>query len=312
MARKLREYYSSPGEKFGSRGDFFTAPELDSSFGEAIAEFVAPLLLNFEKPLILELGAGRGLLARDILSHFSRKHRDLYENIEYRIYDFSPPLVEVQRRVLEGFPVVWTQEIEPFEGVVLANEFFDALPVHVVRGGKELFINGSGEEVWLPVSNPQIKEFLSRMGYGTSDQRIEVPLDALKFLEDLSLKLGKGYILIIDYGYTSDELGRYPEGTLMGYKKHRAVSDIISEEMMDITAHVNFSALMEYAEEFGLEVSFFDSQRNFLASIPLFMERLQSLAFDESPESIERLSRLKTLLISMGERFKVLMLSKGF
>ncbi len=312
MARKVREYYSSPSEKFSSLGDFFTAPELDRAFGEAVAGFAAPLLESFDIPRILELGAGRGILARDILLWLRENKPDLYGSLEYLVYDISPTLVGIQKKVLRGFPVRWVDEIPVFEGVVIANEFFDALPVHVVMKDRELYINETGEEVWLNLDNERIREFVERMGYGNLEQRIEVPLDSLDFIELLARRLIKGYVLIIDYGYTSDEVVKFPEGTIMGYKKHRAVSYIISEEEMDITAHVNFSALMEYAKDAGFKVVLFDSQRNFLSSSPVFMDTLYKLSFDESPEGVERLSRLKTMLISMGDRFRVLMFSKGF
>jgi SAM-dependent MidA family methyltransferase len=97
----------------------------------------------------------------------------------------------------------------------------------------------------------------------------------------------------------------------MGYKKHKLVNDIYRMEGVDISAQVNFSALMEYGKDFGLRTVLFDSQRNFLASVPHFLNQLETLSFDSSPESVERLSRLKTMLISMGDRFKVLFQSKG-
>ena len=311
MKEKAEAYYTAPHEKFSAGGDFFTAPELDRAFGYAIADFIAPLIEGFNHPVILELGAGRGLMAKDILSFLKENRPDLFDRLEYRIYELSEPLKETQRKVLGEFPNVrWIDDIEPFEGIAVSNEFFDALPVHVIRGDSELYISDGGEEVWLSIESGEIRDFMERMGYSGLDQRIEVPLDGVRFLLKVAENLRRGYNLVIDYGYTSEEIGKYPEGTVMGYKKHRAVGDIISEEMMDVTAHVNFSALMEYGRDAGLETILFDSQRNFLASNPFFMAEVERLAFEEDPESVERLSRLKTMLISMGDRFKVLLQRK--
>ncbi len=312
MAERVREYYVSPEEKFSSKGDFFTAPELDRVFGESIANFLYHRLKEFESPVILELGAGRGLLARDILNYYGKEDPDLLKRLRYLIYEISPALIEVQREVLSGFDnVLWVEEFPQIEGVVLSNEFYDALPVHVVKEGKELYVSDEGEEVWLSLENERVKEFLKRMGYEDLSQRVEVCIDCVDMLERVARALTKGYHLLIDYGYTSEELPRFPEGTVVGYKKHSLRGDIYREGGMDLSAQVNFSALMEYGKDFGLRTVLFDSQRNFLASIPHFLTELETLSFDESPESVERLSRLKTMLISMGDRFKVLFQSKG-
>ncbi len=312
MEEKVREYYTSPKQKFSSQGDFFTAPELDRTFGEAIADFLYHRLREFESPTILELGAGRGLLARDILSYYREKDPDLYQRLNYLIYEMSPPLIETQKKILSEFDKVsWVEDLPQMEGVVLSNEFYDALPVHVVKEGKELYINDEGEEVWLSLENERIKEFLKRMGYEDLNQRVEVCLDCIDMLERVANALLKGYHLAIDYGYVSQGIQKFPEGTVVGYKKHTLEGDIYQKEDMDISAQVNFSALMEYGKDFGLETILYDSQRNFLASIPHFVSQLELLSFEDTPENIERLSRLKTMLISMGDRFKVLFQRKG-
>ena len=312
MEERVIKYYSSPKEKFSAGGDFFTAPELDRAFGESIADFLYHKIKEFDNPVILELGAGRGLMARDILTYYREHQPELLNRLRYVIYELSPSLVEKQKEVLEDFHnVEWIEEIPKIEGAVLSNEFYDALPVHVVKEDRELYINDEGEEVWLSLENERIKEFIERMGYGGLDQRLEVCLDCIDMLERVAQALQSGYHLLIDYGYTSDELTKFPQGTVVGYKKHSLQGDIYAEEDMDISAQVNFSALMEYGKDFGLETVFFDSQRNFLASIPYFLTELETLSFEESPEAIERLSRLKTMLISMGDRFKVLFQRKG-
>jgi SAM-dependent MidA family methyltransferase len=197
-------------------------------------------------------------------------------------------------------------EVPEFSGLVLSSEFFDCLPVRIVKGGKELYLE-DGKEVWLPLEDLEVKEYMERLGMKEEDVAYEVCLDCVKFLEELARKLKEGYILTIDYGYLE-----FPKaGTVVGYKGHKLVKDIYSSEPFDITASVNFRALMEYGKDFGLEVVFFKNQRDFLLSSKVFVEELSAVTEDQSPQALERLSRLKTMLISMGERFKVLLQRKG-
>jgi len=303
MEERVLEYYAS--QMFPL--DFFTAPELDRAFGEAIGEFLYPYLREFKSPVLLELGAGRGLMARDILLYLREKDPELLSRVRYLIYERSPYLIEEQRRVLGGFRNVgWVEEIPPMEGVILSNEFFDALPVHVVRDGMELYVSDEGEEVWLELRNERVRGFLERMGYEGLRQRVEVCLDCIDMLERIGRSLVEGYHLVIDYGYTSEELPKFPEGTVVGYKRHSIRRSVCREKGIDLSAQVNFSVLMEYGKDFGLETVFYESQRNFLLSVPCFLNTLEGLSLEESPEAVERLFRLKTMLISMGERFKVL------
>jgi len=310
MEQAVREYYESEQ----ALTDFFTAPHLDAAFGRAVGEFLVPYLQEFEKPAILELGAGTGIFARDLLSYLREGFPELFSRLTYHIYEFSERLIERQRALLSEFGnVSWTREVPHLEGIVLSNEFFDSLPVHVVREGKELFVEGD-RLLWLELENPRIREFLSKMGYEDLRQVVEVPLDGLDFLKNLAGRI-RGYNLVIDYGYTSEEIERYPEGTVVGYRQHRTVQSL--EEIVkmkgkvDVTAHVNFSALIEYGRDFGFEPVLFQTQRDFLLHVPGFLNELERLSWEESPEGIERLSRLKTMLISMGERFRVLLQRKS-
>ena len=308
MKEAVERYYSSNREKIGAGGDFFTAPELDPAFGRAVAEFTEPLLREFEQPAVLELGAGKGLMAYDILSYF--RERGLEPT--YYIYEFSPYLIEKQRETLRDFEnVMWVSELPQIEGLVVSNEFFDSLPVHVVWKNRELFISDSGEEVWEEVGDERLLEFIELMGYQELDIKIEVCLECIEFLEKIAQALVRGYHLLIDYGYTSEEMGNFPEGTVVSYSKHRLDKDIFEDVgQKDITAHVNFSALIEFGRRFGLETVIFQNQRDFLTSVPGFLSELELISAGEGPEDIERLSRLKTMLISMGDRFRVLLQRK--
>lgn len=300
MERAVRAYYRSD-----FRRDFFTAPELDRAFGLAVGYQLAQLLRETEKPILLELGGGSGSLAHDVLSYFRDKEPELYMGLTYWIYEFSDELIRLQKERLSSFEgkVFWTRELFPMTGVVFSNEFFDCMPVHVLKGDKELFFD-DGQEVWQEISKEELLQVLQRMGYDELDYIVEVCLDCIDFLKKLSQNLLAGYHLVIDYGYTSRELHRFPEGTVVSYRSHRLFQK--PQEGMDITAHVNFSLLQEYGRDFGLESILFVRLREFLLTAPPFVEELQRLSSSELPEDIERLSRLKTMLLSMGDRFRVL------
>ncbi|MFN3870996.1 MAG: SAM-dependent methyltransferase [Aquificaceae bacterium] len=304
MEEKVREYYEADFRK-----DFFTAPELDRSFGYALAYHIAQFIRDYPKPVIFELGGGSGALAFDILTYLREKEGKLFERLRYYIYDFSPKLISLQKERLKDFKekVHWAEGLFPMEGVIFSNEFFDCLPVHVIRNGKELFIN-DGEELWLDISKEELREVIKRMGYENLPQIVEISMDWLAFLKKIGESLLKGFHIVIDYGYTTKEMGKFPEGTVVGYKNHRLHQK--PSEGMDITAHVNFSILEEYGRDFGLEKVAFLNLKDFLLQSPPFLEELESLSLSDSPEDIERLSRLKTLLISMGYRFKVLIQKK--
>ncbi|MFN3263493.1 MAG: SAM-dependent methyltransferase [Aquificaceae bacterium] len=307
MFQRVREYYQGDFRK-----DFFTAPELDRAFGYALGEFISELIGDFEKPILLELGGGSGALAYDILYYLKQREPELFERASYYIYDFSPTLVELQKIRLEGFEgkVFWCRELFPLEGVVFSNEFFDCLPVHVVKERRELFIR-DGEEVWLELEDSRVKEVLKRMDYEGLSQVLEVCVDCVEFLKKLASYLIRGYHLVIDYGYTSEELHRFPEGTVLGYSSHSVQRDVLkSEKPVDITAQVNFSLLEEYGKDSGLEKVFLKRLRDFLLESPAFLREFEELSLSEKPEDLERLSRLKTMLVSMGDRFRVLLQRK--
>ncbi|WP_448583250.1 SAM-dependent methyltransferase [Thermocrinis sp.] len=287
--------------------DFFTSPELDSIFGYSIGELIFKLIQDYKNPIILELGAGRGTLAYDILSFLKTNHPSFFERVKYFIYDFSPKLRGRQRQVLKAFEdkVDWVDELPSLSGFVLSNEFFDCFPVRLVRGDRELYLE-DGKEIWLPLEDERVKQYMRRLNLNDANVVYEICLDCVDFLEKLSKSLEMGYILTVDYGY----LEQPPFGTVMGYKGHRIVKNLYSEEVFDITASVNFKALMEYGKDFGLEVVFFKNQRDFLLLSDLFKRELKRLTESQEPEDIERLSRIKTMLISMGERFKVLLQKK--
>ena len=324
-------YYTSPKEKIGGFGDFFTASELDKAFGELLGKQFVEIYekLNVKPFQIVEIGAGKGLLAHDILKFLKENYPDVYKNSQYILIEKSPYHIKIQKEILKDFEIVkWVQDIIDFEdssiqGIVFSNELFDSFPVHLIRkiGGKiyEVFIKinekDEVEEV-LVEAGEDIKRYIKELNINIPEgMQTEINLDAKDYIQKIGKKLKKGYVITIDYGYPSAELYKYyrMRGTLLCYYKHKYSENFYENVgLQDITSHVNFSALAYYGKIAGLETTGFTDQAHFLTNLGL-MDIFAALQEKGDLESYERLNRLKTLVLpkGMGEKFKVLVQHKN-
>jgi SAM-dependent MidA family methyltransferase len=228
--------YYRTADRFGTLGDFYTAEQLQPVFGELVASFVDKLTKRgkTECPFrVLELGAGRAEMAR-ALHHWG-----------YRAFDWH----------YNSLPDRWS-------GLVFANEFFDALPVHLLqRSGdswKELFVVASDKGLSLRddgVSERSLLAYAERYGERLPDGgRLEACMGMQTWWERLASMLTAGDVLVIDYGYEASELARLPSGTLMAYRKHCALTDTLGDPgHRDITAHVNFTWMRDCAVAAGFQ-----------------------------------------------------------
>ncbi|SNZ06309.1 SAM-dependent methyltransferase, MidA family [Persephonella hydrogeniphila] len=324
-------YYTSPQEKIGGFGDFYTASELDRAFGELIGkQFVEIYEKVKENPFqIVEIGAGKGYLAYDILNFLKKEHPEVYGNTEYIIIEKSPYHIKIQKEILSDFEIVrWVQDIIDFEdesinGVIFSNELFDAFPVHLIRKVKgkifEVFITIDEEDnirEILKEASEDILRYIKELNLQIPEgMQTEINLDASEYIQKIGKKLKKGYVITVDYGYPSSELYKpyRMRGTLLCYYRHRYSENFYENVgMQDITSHVNFSALKYYGMLAGLDFTGFTDQAHFLTNLGL-MEILQELQEKNDYESFERLNRLKTLVLpkGMGEKFKVLVQHKN-
>ena len=307
MELALHAYYAGGAPKFGSAGDFVTAPELGPLFGRTLARFLNDL--NF--PSILELGAGTGKLAETLLGEL---------DCEYFILETSDALRERQRERL-GDRVTFLDRLpERFRGLILANEVADALPVHLVawtaQGIMERGVRvEAGEFAWEERS--AAGELLKEAG------KIEVPapyvseigLAARAWMRSLVASLEQGVILVIDYGFPRREFyhRQRATGTLMCHYRHRAHADPFAhpgEE--DITAHVDFSALAEAAREAGGDVLGYATQAQFLVNCGI-TEVLEQANAENALHYAPIAAQAQKLLspAEMGELFKVLAVGRG-
>jgi len=293
-------YYRSRHDPFGIAGDYYTSSQLQPVFGRLIADQIARWRLQAGSAAgftTVELGAGRGETAREIRSRLP-----------------EVPYIEVEHR-MGDLP-------EHMTGVIFSNEFFDALPVHVVRCGEqgilERFVGlEEGKLTWVEAepSSPAIVEYVQRFAPALARwQVIEVNLEALKWTERIASSLDRGWVVTIDYGYTADEIAggkRFPEGSLMSYYRHSAYEDVLRDPgERDITAHVNFTALAEYGDSLGLRALPLQTQAQFLLSIGQ-ADGFDSAVAGRTQTEVERHRlQLKTLLYGMGETFRVLVQEK--
>jgi SAM-dependent MidA family methyltransferase len=282
-------YYRRPRDPFGIRGDFYTAAQLQPVFGILIAERIRNLWQRMGAPqdfTVVELGAGRGEMAEAL-----------------REFRYIP--VDIGTG---GLP-------DRMRGVVFSNEFFDALPVHVAvmrqEGARELRVGLAGDAfAWTEEgSAPEKLECYRKKYLGTlSDgQILEVNLEALAWLDRIRTALEAGYVFSIDYGYTVAELPRFPLGTLMSYRSHQAMEDVLKNPgEQDITAHVCFTALEEHGRSIGLERETFEPLARTLIEAGTADQFARALAAETPREQMRRRLQLKQLLADMGETFRTL------
>jgi SAM-dependent MidA family methyltransferase len=299
-------YYAGAAPKLGAHGDFVTAPELGSLFGRTLARQLQAL-----PGPILEFGAGSGALAATLLAQQERS---------YRIVEISPQLQARQQARL-GRRAQWLDGLpERIDGVVLANEVVDAIPVHAVawrpQGIMERGVSLSGGHlVWQerPAEGPLLEA--ARSISIPSPYESEIGLVARAWMHELAGRLEEGVIFIIDYGFPRREY-YHPQratGTLMCHHRHRAHAEVFArpgEE--DITAHVDFSALAEAAVDAGLEVLGYATQAQFLVNCGItevLAEANVENALHYAPLAAEAQKLLSPA--EMGELFKVLAVGRG-
>ncbi len=319
-------YYSAASIKFGAQGDFITAPEISALFGYALGEQCLKLFEQGCAPCVLEFGAGSGKLCAQLL--------EAANSIEkYQILEVSGDLKLRQQAYLreqldsEVFArIEWLSAMpQDFDGVVIANEVLDAMPVNIVsrqQHWQELGVAWlEGRFAWQLYAEDsaavrqmqQIEEGLGRLPEG---YRSEINLNYQPWLAALAQACNRVAVLIIDYGYEQQDYyhpGR-SSGTLSCYFRHRVHADpLIYPGLQDVTAFVDFDAVADAAEAAQFEICGLVSQRQFLIANGL-LETAQGLVEDlEGRAALAIAQQVKTLTLGeeMGEKFKVLALQKN-
>ena len=284
-------YYRSPREKMGRAGDYLTSPEVHPLFGHMVGRQLAEMWEVMGSPArfdLLEMGAGNGLLARDILRWAQRLHPSFLEALTYRIAETSPALVERQRHTLEALglrlrrKVTWEPGEAPAAGAVsgclLSNELVDSFPVHrvAVEGGRlrEAYVvwrEGRFQEELGPPSTPELGAYFERLGLLPGEGcRAEVNLASLVWMRQVADALARGFVLTFDYGHEARDLYApwRRDGTLLCFYRHNPSSDPYARiGKQDMTAHVDFTSLVEEGRRHGLEPLGITTQSRFLAAL---------------------------------------------
>jgi SAM-dependent MidA family methyltransferase len=316
-------YYSAGSHKLGEAGDFITAPELSPLFGRTLARQIAEIMAN-STPHILELGAGSGILAVDMLAELESLG-SLPER--YAILEISAELRERQQELMrKRLPhllhrVHWLDALpEKFSGAIVANEVLDALPVHVVHW-RDSAITEHGVVAsdngfrWQEQTVSDARLLAAAQNISVPDDYVsEISLAARGLINSLAQSLEQGAMLFIDYGFGAREF-YHPQrnrGTLMCHYRHHAHdAPFFLPGLQDITAHVNFSDLTECGIDAGLELMGYTNQAFFLMNCGI-----TKLLQDTSPENLRDYLPLSSQLqkltspAEMGELFKVILLGK--
>jgi SAM-dependent MidA family methyltransferase len=340
-------YYARAAQRSGRAGDFFTSVDVGPLFGELLeiqlAEMSRILTSRFPIPDfdLVEAGAGNGRLSADILRAAKRRDPAFYESIRLHLVEASAEARRAHAGTLDDVPERLDSSgprlPDSFEGVLIANELLDALPVHQVvmreDGLKEVLVaadvgppfqdrhrDGDPHRVALhltegPLSTPALAEYLDRLGITLErGWRVEINLRAVDWIRDAARRLRRGFIILIDYGHDARELysPTHSTGTLTTFVKHRHGGPEGSQDTpawlqhpgeQDLTAHVDFTSVRAAAEAEGLTTIGFLDQTYFLIAL---------LADLPDPQSAIRNPQFRTLMMpgGIGSTHKVLILGK--
>ncbi len=326
-------YYSAGAQKFGAAGDFITAPEVAPVFSRCLATQCAEVIRELgPESRLLELGAGSGVMAAELLVELERQGA---LPAEYWILDLSADLCERQRETLQQrvphlLPrVQWLDSLPeaPFIGMILANEVLDALTVErfAIRSGDVNALGVSSEFGRLQLSEVRgasrlvaaVRRIEKDTGIALPDgYESEVCMGLAEWFQSIAYSLERGVLLFVDYGlprreYYSAERTR---GTLLCHFRHRFHEDALTRVgLQDITAWVDFTAVAEAAQGAGCEVAGYTTQAHFLIGCGLgdFVANVEGLDLVQRL-NLSRQAMVLTLPGEMGERFKVIALSKDY
>jgi SAM-dependent MidA family methyltransferase len=328
-------YYTratEPGERIGWDGDYYTSFDVHPILAQMLARQIRQVDDGLGSPdpfTVIEMGPGKGLLARDFLAACEKDSPSLFARLRYVLIERSPAMIAEQRRVLAPWLVYgnvsWLNGLNELAdgsltGVLLSNELVDAFPVHRVRivegEPKELYVaeaDGRFIERTGPLSTPALARYLARLaaldialpeGYTT-----EINLEATAWMKEVARVMGRGVVLTIDYGHTAQDLygPDRARGTLLCYWKQLTSEDPYTRVgLQDLTAHVDFTALAAAGDEAGLRLTGFTNQMSFL----------MSLGVEQTLESFEPGSREFQSILQlfrpdgMGRTFKILIQHK--
>lgn len=336
-------YYAGGSRKFGAAGDFTTGPEITPLFGACLATQIAQWFAGLPHRIV-EFGGGSGALAVQILNELARLG---FNNVQYDIVELSGELRERQIQTLRLFApmhaekVRWLEEMpSAMQGVILANELLDALPVRLFKlsnnqvlergvalaGGAPGDIDGGFRWHDRPADEQLARDVRQRLEQaqwpsdlstvtGQSDYVSEYSPIVQAWVSTMISQLDRGVALLIDYGFPVREYYHVQrdQGTLMCHYRHRAHADpFFAPGLSDITAHVDFSLVASAGAQSGARLLGYSSQARFLMNCGL-LDRLARFDVNDRVLYGKQSQAVQRLLseAEMGELFKVIALAKG-
>jgi SAM-dependent MidA family methyltransferase len=337
-------YYARSAQRSGRAGDFFTSVDVGPLFGELLAiqivemaGLLIPSAASSPTFDLIEAGAGNGRLAADVLQAMRHRDPETFDRVRLTLVEASAAARAAQRETLAGVLARPFDSLAAlpgsFEGVLIANELLDALPVHQVvmraEGLREVHVTASATTPPLLTtmedrpSTPALAAYLDRIGVELEPGwRIEINLRAVEWVRDAARRLRRGFIILIDYGHAAAELyaASHSAGTLTTFSRHTANDAAASHVstpawlrdpgQQDITAHVDFTTIRDTAEAEGLTTIGFLDQTYFVLGL---LQHLPNLEHGATPVGLNRSNlQLKTLLMpgGLGSTMKVLILGK--
>jgi SAM-dependent MidA family methyltransferase len=334
-------YYNTERLKIGPTGDYYTSSNVHSSFGAVLALALADLLneqagtQSQTIATIVEMGAGTGQLARDVLATLRDERAEVFERLGYVIVETSPRMRELQKEKLNDFAerVLWRDlaELGPQTGarVIFSNEFVDAFPVHRARFSQgrieESYVSvkpdrTTGENrlalVWGEPSTAELARYVERIRVNLSEGQVfEINLDAIDWLNRVAASIGSGYLVTIDYGDVAEHLygPDRTTGTLRSFYRHRLIDSVLERiGEQDMTASVNFTSLIEYGRDFGLETVSYERQTAFLMRRGLIERIAKMQSASGAIDDLKERLAIKNLFLPGGvsDNFRVLIQKK--
>jgi SAM-dependent MidA family methyltransferase len=324
-------YYRTQVGATSRGGDYVTSPEIHPVFGALLGRQIGELWESMSRPArfdVVEMGAGRGLLARDIVRWAREREPGFGAALQYTIVEPTRELRSEQERTLSELKsfVSWRDDLpDGIEGVVLSNELLDAFPVHRVRRSgdvlQEVYVAAEGGRFvdrFDAPSTPEIVRYFEALGVQAGDGcYAEVNLEAPRWTTRAADAIKRGYVLTFDYGYEAADLYApwRRDGTLLCCYRQSASSDPYQRVgLQDITASVDFTTLMRAGEAAGLRTAGYTDQASFLTRMGI--AHGVAAAGADSGAKIEEYFARRNVMIDLIDpaklgRIKVLLQAKG-
>lgn len=329
-------YYCREHLAWGRDGDYETSPEVHPIFGYLWARQIEECWQRLERPEVfdlVEVGAGSGAFSATMLTWLRERAPECFAATRATLLDGHPHRLEAQRRTLEARNLEashrlvedWLTDTEPITGVVISNEFFDALPVHLIeRQGEELrewYVETQGASFALvqgAASTPDLDAYFAALDLRPGDEcRAEVNLAAAEVMRRIAVRIDRGYVISIDYGHEASDL--YASwrrmGTLMAFRDHSPQPNPLADPgLIDLTAHIDFTTVAAAAADAGFETAPTVSQAEALTvlGLPEAMQAAAERAHEDVARFAEERRAASTLTDMEGlGRIRVLALAKG-